>query len=223
MSGPTPTSPPRSRAWPTAPSTIAANPAARSSASTSTRRCGSPSSTAWSRRRRAIGWATRSTRRRASGRWRAPPGREGPLAGRRRSRPAPWRMSSRSCSAPTPATSAYLMPQVLTGVDHDMRVMREETFGPVIGLIKVRDDEEAIALMNDSDLGLHRLGVDARPRSGRAAGAADRGGHPVRQSLRLSRSGPGLDRLQAERARRSLGRWGFESVTRPRSFHLRPA
>src|SRR5687768_9814575 len=50
--------------------------------------------------------------------------------------------------------TAYLMPQVLTGVDHAMRLMRDETFGPAIGLMKVQGDEEALTLMNDSDLGL---------------------------------------------------------------------
>jgi acyl-CoA reductase-like NAD-dependent aldehyde dehydrogenase len=49
---------------------------------------------------------------------------------------------------------AYLMPQILVDVDHSMRVMREESFGPVVGIMKVRDDDEAIALMNDSDFGL---------------------------------------------------------------------
>lgn len=49
---------------------------------------------------------------------------------------------------------AYLMPQVLTGVDHSMRVMREETFGPVVGIMKVSGDDEALGLMNDSDFGL---------------------------------------------------------------------
>ncbi len=49
---------------------------------------------------------------------------------------------------------AYLMPQILVDVTHSMRVMREESFGPVVGIMKVRDDEEAIALMNDSDFGL---------------------------------------------------------------------
>lgn len=49
---------------------------------------------------------------------------------------------------------AYLMPQILVDVDHSMRVMREESFGPVVGIMKVKDDEEAIALMNDCDFGL---------------------------------------------------------------------
>jgi acyl-CoA reductase-like NAD-dependent aldehyde dehydrogenase len=49
---------------------------------------------------------------------------------------------------------AYLTPQILTDVTHDMRVMRDESFGPVVGIMKVKSDEEAIALMNDSDFGL---------------------------------------------------------------------
>lgn len=48
----------------------------------------------------------------------------------------------------------YLTPQILTNVNHDMRVMREESFGPVVGIMKVKDDAEAISLMNDSDFGL---------------------------------------------------------------------
>jgi len=49
---------------------------------------------------------------------------------------------------------AYLSPQILTNVTHDMRVMRDESFGPVVGIMKVKDDAEAIALMNDSNFGL---------------------------------------------------------------------
>ncbi len=48
----------------------------------------------------------------------------------------------------------YLMPQILVDVDHTMRVMREESFGPVVGIMKVSSDDEAVALMNDSDFGL---------------------------------------------------------------------
>jgi acyl-CoA reductase-like NAD-dependent aldehyde dehydrogenase len=50
--------------------------------------------------------------------------------------------------------SAYMAPQVLTGVDHSMRIMTEETFGPAVGLIRVQNDEEAIRLINDSRYGL---------------------------------------------------------------------
>jgi len=49
---------------------------------------------------------------------------------------------------------AYLTPQILTDVTHDMRVMRDESFGPVVGIMKVKDDAEALRLMNDSNFGL---------------------------------------------------------------------
>src|SRR3954463_9769055 len=66
--------------------------------------------------------------------------------------------------------TAYLAPQVLTNVDHSMAVMRDESFGPVVGIMKVRDDEEAIRLMNDSPYGLSAAiwtaDVDAAERIG---------------------------------------------------------
>ena len=97
------------------------------------------------------------------------------------------------------AGSPYLAPEVLTDVDHQMSVMREESFGPIVGIMKVRNDEEAIALMNDSPYGLtasiwtarHRArGGDRRPRRDR---------HGVHEPLRLSRPGAGLDRRQGHR------------------------
>ena len=61
-------------------------------------------------------------------------------------------------SAPAFAANAdgtpYLAPQILTGVDHTMSVMRDESFGPVVGIMKVSSDEQAIGLMNDSPFGL---------------------------------------------------------------------
>ncbi|KAF2655550.1 aldehyde dehydrogenase [Lophiostoma macrostomum CBS 122681] len=53
-----------------------------------------------------------------------------------------------------PADGNYVAPTLLTGVNHDMTVMTEETFGPVIPVMKVKNDEEAIKLMNDSEFGL---------------------------------------------------------------------
>jgi acyl-CoA reductase-like NAD-dependent aldehyde dehydrogenase len=50
--------------------------------------------------------------------------------------------------------AAYLTPQILTQVNHGMRLMREENFGPVVGIMSVRDDNEAIRFMNDSPYGL---------------------------------------------------------------------
>ena len=48
----------------------------------------------------------------------------------------------------------FYSPTVLTGVNHDMKIMSEENFGPIMGIMKVKDDEEALKLMNDSKYGL---------------------------------------------------------------------
>ncbi len=53
-----------------------------------------------------------------------------------------------------PVEGNYVKPTLLTGVTHDMDVMNEETFGPVIPVMRVGDDDEAIRLMNDSEFGL---------------------------------------------------------------------
>jgi acyl-CoA reductase-like NAD-dependent aldehyde dehydrogenase len=53
-----------------------------------------------------------------------------------------------------PGTGYYFEPTVLTNVDHRMAVMREESFGPIIGIQEVADDKEATALMNDTEYGL---------------------------------------------------------------------
>jgi acyl-CoA reductase-like NAD-dependent aldehyde dehydrogenase len=53
-----------------------------------------------------------------------------------------------------PGPGDYFEPTVLVDVDHSMKVMREETFGPVVGVMKVRDEEEAVRLANDSRYGL---------------------------------------------------------------------
>ncbi|KAG0148469.1 hypothetical protein CROQUDRAFT_41285 [Cronartium quercuum f. sp. fusiforme G11] len=56
--------------------------------------------------------------------------------------------------AKPPSAGNFVKPTLLTGVTHDMRVMREETFGPVIPVMSVSDDTEAIKLMNDNEFGL---------------------------------------------------------------------
>ena len=48
----------------------------------------------------------------------------------------------------------YVTPQILTNVSHEMRIMCDETFGPTVGIMKVKDDKEAIQYMNDSSFGL---------------------------------------------------------------------
>ena len=53
-----------------------------------------------------------------------------------------------------PADGNFVKPTLLTNVDHTMAIMTEETFGPVIPVMKVKGDSEAIKLMNDSEFGL---------------------------------------------------------------------
>lgn len=53
-----------------------------------------------------------------------------------------------------PTEGNYVKPTLLTGVTHEMQIMQEETFGPVVAVMKVSSDEEAIKLMNDSEFGL---------------------------------------------------------------------
>ena len=155
MCAPTPSSIMRSRIWSTARSTIPANAAAASSASMSTRRSMTISSRAspispgnmWSAIRSTpattLGPMARALLRRHGARARSP----------RRCAKAPRRSINMKVDGDRPG-SPYLAPEVLTNVNHQMEVMREESFGPVVGIMKVRDDDEAITLMNDSPYGL---------------------------------------------------------------------
>jgi acyl-CoA reductase-like NAD-dependent aldehyde dehydrogenase len=69
----------------------------------------------------------------------------------------------------------FLQPMVLTGVDHDMAIMREETFGPVVGVMSFRDDEEAVRLANDSPYGLGAVVFGAPERASKVARRLDAG------------------------------------------------
>lgn len=117
--------------------------------------------------------------------------------------------------------TAYLMPQVLTGVDHGMDVMREESFGPVVALMPVRDDVEAVRLMNDS-----RFGLTASVWT-KDLEAAERLGDKIEAGTIFANRCDYLDAALAWTGLKdsgrgaSLGKYGYESVTRPKSFHLR--
>ncbi len=115
----------------------------------------------------------------------------------------------------------YLTPQILTDVTHDMRVMREESFGPVVGIMPVRDDDEAIELMNDSEFGL-----TASLWTGDVERAARVGDRIETGTVFMNRADY-LDPALCWTGCKNTGRGGglsvigYHNLTRPKSYHLK--
>ncbi|AVO38938.1 aldehyde dehydrogenase family protein [Pukyongiella litopenaei] len=118
---------------------------------------------------------------------------------------------------------AYLTPQVLTNVTHEMDVMREETFGPVVGIMPVHDDEEAIALMNDSRFGLTASIWTRDTDAAAAIGARLQTGTVFMN--RCDYLDPALCWTGCKDTGRGAGLsvLGFQALTRPKSYHLKKA
>ncbi|MGE5094532.1 MAG: aldehyde dehydrogenase family protein [Betaproteobacteria bacterium] len=119
------------------------------------------------------------------------------------------------------APGNWFEPTVLTEVTHAMAVMRDESFGPIIGIMRARDDAEAVRLMNDTRYGL-TAGVYTRDRD-RAENllAQLRAGSVYwnccdRVSPRLPWSGVGDSGIGL-----TLSTYGIETFTRPKAWHLR--
>ncbi|MGN6770977.1 MAG: aldehyde dehydrogenase family protein [Rhizobiaceae bacterium] len=121
------------------------------------------------------------------------------------------------------AGSPYLAPEVLTGVNHQMSVMREENFGPIVGIMKVRDDEEAVQLMNDSPYGL--TASIWTTDTDRAAAIGDRIETGTVFMNRCDYIDPALVWTGVKDTGKggSMSAVGYENLTRPKSFHLREA
>lgn len=117
--------------------------------------------------------------------------------------------------------SAYLAPQVLVDVTHQMSVMRDESFGPVVGIMPVAGDDQAIALMNDSAFGL------SASLWTQDLAAAERLGNEIATGTvfmnRCDYLDPALAWTGVKNSGRgvSLSRLGYEHLTRAKSFHLR--
>ena len=117
--------------------------------------------------------------------------------------------------------SAYLAPQVLVDVNHQMSVMRDESFGPVVGIMPVDSDEQAIALMNDSEFGLS-ASIWTRDLA-----AAERLGDEIDTGTLFMNRCDYLDPALAWTGVKNSGRgvtlssMGYEHLTRAKSFHLR--
>jgi acyl-CoA reductase-like NAD-dependent aldehyde dehydrogenase len=115
----------------------------------------------------------------------------------------------------------YVAPQVLVGVDHRMRIMSEETFGPAVGIMRVTGDDEAVELMNDS-----RYGLTASVWTADRDAAMRLGDRIETGTLYLNRCDyldPALAWTGIKDSGRgcTLSRLGIEAFTRPKSFHLR--
>ncbi|MDP9872480.1 aldehyde dehydrogenase family protein [Agrobacterium tumefaciens] len=116
---------------------------------------------------------------------------------------------------------AYVAPQILVNVDHSMEFMTEETFGPALGIMKVRNDDEAIALMNDSKYGLTAsLWTQDAARAGRIGREIETGTVFMNRADYLD---PALCWTGVKETGRggSLSIFGFQNLTRPKSYHLK--
>ena len=115
----------------------------------------------------------------------------------------------------------YLAPQVLTDVHHGMRKLHEESFGHEVGIHKVRDDEEALALMNDSEFGLTAAIFSADVEA--ALALADRVAAGTVFLNRCDYLDPALAWTGVKNSGRgcTLSSVGYEHLTRPKSFHFK--
>ena len=117
----------------------------------------------------------------------------------------------------------YIAPQVLTSVNHQMAFMTEETFGPAVGIMKVRDDAEAVALMNDSKYGLTcslwTEDLDAAEAIGRELQTG------TVFANRCDYLDPALTWTGVKDTGRgaALSPLGFHGLTRPKSWYVRQA
>ena len=116
---------------------------------------------------------------------------------------------------------AYLSPQILTDVTHDMRVMRDESFGPVVGIMPVKDDNDAIRLMNDSPFGLTAsVWTNDVTRAEAIADQIETGTVFMNRADYLD---PGLCWTGCKDTGKggALSHIGYHNLTRPKSYHLK--
>jgi acyl-CoA reductase-like NAD-dependent aldehyde dehydrogenase len=117
----------------------------------------------------------------------------------------------------------WFEPTVFSQVDHRMSLMREESFGPIIGIQKVSDDDEAVRLMNETEYGLtagvytkvaaRAEGILARVNAGSVYWNCCDRVSPRLPWSGVKNSGIGL----------TLSTYGIETFTRPKAWHLRSA
>lgn len=115
----------------------------------------------------------------------------------------------------------FFEPTVLTNVDHSMSVMQEESFGPIIGIMKVINDEEALQLMNDTSYGLTASVYSKnRERAENILAATDAGTGYWNCCDRVSADLPWSGRKHSGFGA-TLSHAGIRAFTQPKAFHLR--
>lgn len=115
----------------------------------------------------------------------------------------------------------YLMPQVMVDVDHTMDIMTEESFGPVVGIMKVKNDAEALALMNDSQYGLTAsIWTEDQNKALSIGNKVETGTWFMNRCDYLD---PYLSWTGVKNTGRgcTLSAIGYDQLTRPKSYHLR--
>lgn len=117
----------------------------------------------------------------------------------------------------------YFEPTVLTGVNHEMEVMREESFGPVIGIMKIQDDEEAISLMKDTEYGLTASVYSSnQSRAEKILQAIDTGTGYWNCCDRVSAAVPWSGRRHSGFGA-TLSHQGLRAFVKPKALHLKKA
>jgi acyl-CoA reductase-like NAD-dependent aldehyde dehydrogenase len=118
-------------------------------------------------------------------------------------------------------TGYYFQPTVLVDVDHSMQIMKEESFGPVIGIMKVKNDEEAIQLMNNTAYGLTASVYSAdQKRAENILSQIDSGTGYWNCCDRVSAALPWSGRKHSGFGS-TLSQVGFRAFTQPKAYHLR--
>ena len=118
-------------------------------------------------------------------------------------------------------SGTYVMPQIFVDVNHSMSLMRDESFGPIVGIMPVENDQEAINLMNDSPFGL-TASVWTKDVS-RAEAIADQIETGTVFLNRADYLDPGLCWTGCKDTGRggALSEIGYHNLTRPKSYHLK--
>ena len=118
-------------------------------------------------------------------------------------------------------SGTYVMPQIFVDVTHSMSIMRDESFGPVVGIMPVENDQEAIKLMNDSPFGLTAsVWTQDISRAEEIANQIETGTVFMNRADYLD---PALcwTGIKDTGKGGALSAIGYQNLTRPKSFHLK--